>query len=106
MRYFVAERSKFKIKVNKYIQDAIDNASLIANTEMFEHANGTFFVSKDQMNYSYAYFGKEKKQIRGTLIVLKDGSVYNGTTLVTDEYKEEIHLITHIQQKQKLPQIL
>ncbi len=86
------ENNKINLKVEKYIQEAIDNAKLIASEKMFEHSNGESYVHKDMVNFPYSYYGKDKKQIQksykeGCLAILDNGNVYHGTTLVTDEYK-------------------
>lgn len=85
------ESKIINLKTETYIQEAIDNANLIAGERMFQHANGEIYVHEEMVNFPYAYYGKEKKQLRESfgrdcLAILDDGSVYNGTTLITDVY--------------------
>ncbi len=78
------------IETEEYIQSAIDKANLISGDSYMQMEDG--FVFCQDVNNVYSYYGQDVKQIRENaanevVAVMEDGSIYNNTTLVTDEYE-------------------
>lgn len=85
-----------KIKVEDYVQNAIDYANMIGGSGLIMDEQGNFYVKddytsdKDRLAKLYSCYGKDIKQIRdwaagapeNLLILTRDGDVYRNAELI------------------------